>query len=222
MSEDLTALETRQTLLQVSLKDSQLLPQQSPRFSLEEALLCDTNAYTYMVRRCYPRVARDLDDRFVQVNVRCWYDIYVRILLFLPHRRLAHRDHFERREGMKVGGMFKSPMTIIMVLSMVMMFFLPKMMENLDPEQLEVSVAQHPRERADWCISGDAQGGVSVRGTVLGDNSLGSIPPFFPFVADKTHRYFEVYAWRSGVDIHGSCSADKIRDEATFIVVRQK
>lgn len=40
---------------------------------------------------------------------------------------------------MKVGGMFKSPMTIILVLSMAMMAFLPKMMENLDPEQLEVS-----------------------------------------------------------------------------------
>lgn len=37
-----------------------------------------------------------------------------------------------------MGGMFKSPMTIIMILSMVMMFFLPKMMANLDPEQLEV------------------------------------------------------------------------------------
>lgn len=39
---------------------------------------------------------------------------------------------------MKVGGMFKSPMTIMMVASMVMIFFLPKMMANLDPEQLEV------------------------------------------------------------------------------------
>ncbi|CAN0199767.1 unnamed protein product [Ectocarpus sp. 6 AP-2014] len=46
-------------------------------------------------------------------------------------------NHFEKREGMKVGGMFKSPMTIIMVLSMAMMVFLPKMMANLDPEQLE-------------------------------------------------------------------------------------
>lgn len=35
--------------------------------------------------------------------------------------------------------MFKSPMTIMMVVSMAMMFFLPKMMANLDPEQLEVS-----------------------------------------------------------------------------------
>lgn len=52
----------------------------------------------------------------------------------------ARRNHFEKREGMKVGGMFKSPMTIILVLSMVMMVFLPKMMENLDPEQLEVRV----------------------------------------------------------------------------------
>lgn len=49
------------------------------------------------------------------------------------------RNHFEKREGMKVGGMFKNPMTIMMILSMGMMFFLPKMMANLDPEQLEVS-----------------------------------------------------------------------------------
>lgn len=52
---------------------------------------------------------------------------------------VVRRNHFEKREGMKVGGMFKSPMTIILVLSMIMMVFLPKMMENLDPEQLEVS-----------------------------------------------------------------------------------
>lgn len=55
---------------------------------------------------------------------------------------LVRRNHFEKREGMKVGGMFKSPMTIIMVLSMAMMFFLPKMMANLDPEQLEVNFRQ--------------------------------------------------------------------------------
>eukprot|EP00904_Undaria_pinnatifida_P004988 jgi/Undpi1/1619/HiC_scaffold_11.g05009.m1 len=46
-------------------------------------------------------------------------------------------NHFEKREKMKIGGMFKSPMTIIMIGSMVMMMFLPKMMANLDPEQLE-------------------------------------------------------------------------------------
>lgn len=40
---------------------------------------------------------------------------------------------------MKVSGMFKNPMTIMMVMSVAMMFFLPKMMANLDPEQLEVS-----------------------------------------------------------------------------------
>lgn len=57
---------------------------------------------------------------------------------------------------MKVGGMFKSPMTIIMVFSMIMMFFLPKMMENLDPEQLEVSVSKRPGEWADCCSFGDA------------------------------------------------------------------
>lgn len=55
-----------------------------------------------------------------------------------PRWATARRNHFEKREGVKVGGMFKSPMTIIMILSMVMMFFLPKMMANLDPEQLEV------------------------------------------------------------------------------------
>eukprot|EP00752_Nemacystus_decipiens_P001590 g1551.t1 len=48
-----------------------------------------------------------------------------------------HRNHLEKREGMKVGGMFKSPLTIVLVLSMIMMVFLPKMMENLDLEQLE-------------------------------------------------------------------------------------
>lgn len=70
---------------------------------------------------------------------------------------LAHRNHFEKREGMKVGGgMFKNPTTILMVLSMVLMLFLPKMMANLDPEQLEVSVLSIP-SRADCCSFGDAQ-----------------------------------------------------------------
>lgn len=43
---------------------------------------------------------------------------------------------------MKIGGMFKNPMTMIMIGSMVMMMFLPKMLANLDPEQLEVGAAK--------------------------------------------------------------------------------
>lgn len=50
----------------------------------------------------------------------------------------VHRNHFEKKEGMKMGGMFKSPMTIMMIVSFGLMFLLPKMMANMDPEQLEV------------------------------------------------------------------------------------
>ncbi|CAN0406730.1 unnamed protein product [Ascophyllum nodosum] len=46
-------------------------------------------------------------------------------------------NHFDKKEGVKIGGYLKSPMTIMMILSFGMMFFLPKMMANLDPEQLE-------------------------------------------------------------------------------------
>lgn len=48
------------------------------------------------------------------------------------------RNHFEKREGMKIGRMFKSPMTLMMIVSMGAMFLLPKMMANMDPEQLKV------------------------------------------------------------------------------------
>lgn len=98
---------------------------------------------------CVQSLLTDWYRKRLLLVLMCW-------IFFLPRRRLTHRNHFEKREGMKVGGMFKSPMTIIMVFSMVMMFFLPKMMENLDPEQLEVSAFQRPREWTDCWSFGDA------------------------------------------------------------------
>lgn len=55
-------------------------------------------------------------------------------LLLTAHTKWRH---FEKKEGVKIGGYLKNPMTIMMILSFGMMFFLPKMMASLDPEQLE-------------------------------------------------------------------------------------
>ena len=71
------------------------------------------------------------------------------VLLLLP----ARRNHFEKWEGIKSGGMFKSPMAIMLVITAVLMVFLPKMMENLDPEQLEVSFRQTSPMTLDSCCS---------------------------------------------------------------------
>lgn len=68
---------------------------------------------------------------------------------------------------MKIGGMLKNPMTIMMIISMVVMIALPKMMANLDPEQLEVSQAVPDRIASDL---------VSANGAFPGSCTLRQVP----------------------------------------------
>jgi len=59
----------------------------------------------------------------------------------LPHPLLltahAKYEYFEPRMGFSLLGLLKNPMLLMMLFSGVLMFLMPKMMENLDPEQKE-------------------------------------------------------------------------------------
>ena len=49
----------------------------------------------------------------------------------------AKPTFFEKREGFKVSGMLMNPMVIMMGVTMLLMVVFPKMMANMDPEQLK-------------------------------------------------------------------------------------
>jgi hypothetical protein len=49
----------------------------------------------------------------------------------------ASYQYYEPREGFSILGIFKNPMLLMMIVMGGMMFVMPKMMENLDPEQKE-------------------------------------------------------------------------------------
>ena len=59
----------------------------------------------------------------------------------IPHplEMMAHAsyEYFEPRQGFSILGIFKNPMLLMMLVSVGMMFLMPKMMEGLDPEQKE-------------------------------------------------------------------------------------
>eukprot|EP00593_Proboscia_inermis_P003915 CAMPEP_0171324314 /NCGR_PEP_ID=MMETSP0816-20121228/116106_1 /TAXON_ID=420281 /ORGANISM="Proboscia inermis, Strain CCAP1064/1" /LENGTH=232 /DNA_ID=CAMNT_0011823207 /DNA_START=410 /DNA_END=1108 /DNA_ORIENTATION=- len=59
----------------------------------------------------------------------------------IPHPLIltahAQYQYFEPRQGFSIGTIFKNPMLIMMLFSVGLMFFMPKMMENLDDEQKE-------------------------------------------------------------------------------------
>jgi hypothetical protein len=46
-------------------------------------------------------------------------------------------DYFEKRAGFSIFGILKNPMVIMMVFSVGMMTLMPKMMENMEPEEKE-------------------------------------------------------------------------------------
>ncbi|KAF7722516.1 hypothetical protein EC973_003078 [Apophysomyces ossiformis] len=51
-------------------------------------------------------------------------------------RAKAEAEYFMERQGFNVMGLFKNPMFLMIGFSAVMMFVLPKMMANLDPEAM--------------------------------------------------------------------------------------
>ncbi|KAG0182362.1 hypothetical protein DFQ29_004602 [Apophysomyces sp. BC1021] len=58
-------------------------------------------------------------------------------------RAKAEAEYFMERQGFNVMGMFKNPMFLMLGFSAVMMFVLPKMMANIDPEAMnEITQSQ--------------------------------------------------------------------------------
>lgn len=49
----------------------------------------------------------------------------------------ARYEYFEKRPGFSIFSIFRNPMLLMMMFSGVLMFLMPKMMENLDPDQKE-------------------------------------------------------------------------------------
>jgi hypothetical protein len=61
-------------------------------------------------------------------------------------------DYFEKRQQMSVMSFFANPMMLMMLFTLGMGFLMPKMMENLDPEelkQMQEQMAQQQRVAAD-------------------------------------------------------------------------
>jgi hypothetical protein len=54
----------------------------------------------------------------------------------------ASYQYYEPRQGFSILGIFKNPMLLMMLVMGGMMFIMPKMMENLDPEQKEMMQRQ--------------------------------------------------------------------------------
>jgi len=50
---------------------------------------------------------------------------------------MATYDYFEVRKGFSVFSMVKNPMVILMLVTVALMYFMPKMMEDLEPEERE-------------------------------------------------------------------------------------
>uniref|UniRef100_A0A7S1BVI9 ER membrane protein complex subunit 7 beta-sandwich domain-containing protein n=1 Tax=Corethron hystrix TaxID=216773 RepID=A0A7S1BVI9_9STRA len=55
---------------------------------------------------------------------------------------LGENQYFESVRGFSIFGMLKNPMVLLMVFSGGMMFLMPKMMENMDPEEREIMQKQ--------------------------------------------------------------------------------
>ncbi|ORX98970.1 hypothetical protein K493DRAFT_313391 [Basidiobolus meristosporus CBS 931.73] len=55
-------------------------------------------------------------------------------LKIVPFKKI---DYFMVREGFSIASLFANPMMLMMGVSVVMMFLLPKMMDNIDPEALK-------------------------------------------------------------------------------------
>jgi hypothetical protein len=50
---------------------------------------------------------------------------------------IATYDYFEVRRGFSIFSLLRNPMVIMMLFSVVLMYFLPTMMENMEPEERE-------------------------------------------------------------------------------------
>merc|ERR1712032_1502707 len=50
---------------------------------------------------------------------------------------VANLNFFEKREGFKISAILMNPMALMMGVTLIIMLVMPKMMANMDPEQLK-------------------------------------------------------------------------------------
>jgi hypothetical protein len=74
---------------------------------------------------------------------------------------LATYEYFEMKRGFSVFGILKNPMMLMMLFSVGLMYFMPKMMEGLEPEERErvrkqMQMQQNPTQMISELFSGSA------------------------------------------------------------------
>jgi hypothetical protein len=72
---------------------------------------------------------------------------------------LATYEYFEMKKGFSVFGILKNPMLLMMLFSVGLMYFMPKMMEGLEPEERErvrkqMQMQQNPTQMLSELFSG--------------------------------------------------------------------
>lgn len=79
--------------------------------------------------------------------------------------------YFEKREGFKVSSLLANPMMLTMGFSVISLFVLPKLIQNMDPETLkeiqETQVCARPRAPVCLCVGGARRAGQAVELTAL-------------------------------------------------------
>jgi ER membrane protein complex subunit 7 len=74
---------------------------------------------------------------------------------------LGKYDYFEGKRGFSIFSLFKNPMVLMMVVTLGFMYFLPKMMENMDPEERALMQKQMARQQNPQQMLGELFGGFS-------------------------------------------------------------
>jgi hypothetical protein len=89
--------------------------------------------------------------------------VHVNPLVLSP---VSVAEYFEPRGGLSVGALMKNPMFLMVAFTVVMAFYMPKMMESMDPEALKEMQEQmgNPPSLADM-FGGGGNAGASEKGT---------------------------------------------------------
>jgi ER membrane protein complex subunit 7 len=75
---------------------------------------------------------------------------------------LGTYDYFEGKRGFSILSLLKNPMVLMMVVTCGFMYFLPKMMENMDPEERAMMQKQMARQQNPQQMLGEFFGGFSA------------------------------------------------------------
>ena len=87
---------------------------------------------------------------------------------------LGTYDYFEGKRGFSVFSMLKNPMVLMMIVTCGFMYFLPKIMENMDPEERALMQKQMARQQNPQQMLGELFGGLGSNNPV---DDARSAPP---------------------------------------------